>query len=107
MYPHRIRLRGPWECEPLARAVQHADGHVEMVEQGLPPPCRMIMPCRWTEGGLADFAGRLRFRRRFGLPRQLDAHELVWLTFAGVDGAAFVTLNGLLLGKHQQASEPF
>ena len=69
MYPHRIRLRGPWQCEPLARAIQHADGHVEMVPQDLPPPCPMIMPCRWGESSLGDFAGRVRFRRRFGVPR--------------------------------------
>jgi hypothetical protein len=107
MYPHRIRLRGPWECEPLARAVRRADGLVEMVEQGLPPPCRMLMPCRWGDGGLADFAGRVRFRRRFGLPRQLDPHEVVWLTFAGVDTAAGVTLNGRFLGRQEQPALPF
>jgi hypothetical protein len=107
MYPHRIRLRGPWECELLARAIRHADGRVEMVKQGLPPPRRMIMPCRREESGLADFAGRVRFRRRFGLPRQLDPHETVWLCFAGLDGTALVTLNGRLLGRHEQASDPF
>ena len=107
MYPHRIRLRGPWQCEPLARAVTHADGHVEMVQQGLPPPCRMTLPCRWGEGGLGDFSGQVRFRRRFGMPRQLDSHELIWLTFAGADAIALVTLNGQFLGRHEQATEPF
>src|SRR5947209_5220146 len=107
MYPHRIRLRGPWQCEPLARAARQADGRLEMTAQGLPPPCRMIMPCRWGEAGLADFAGCARFRRRFGMPRRLDAHEAVWLTFLGVDAAAVVTLNGCLLGRHEQAQQPF
>jgi hypothetical protein len=107
MYPHRIRLRGPWECEPLARTVELAGGPIERVAPALPPPCRMILPCRWGEGGLADFAGRVRFRRRFGRPRQLDPHETVWLTFAGADAVAEVTLNGRFLGRHEQASEPF
>ena len=107
MYPHRIRLRGPWQSEPLARAVPHADGRIEMVERELPPPGRMLMPCRWADGGLADFAGRVRFRRRFGLPRLLDPHELVWLTFAGVDGTAVATLTGRFLGQHEQGPEPF
>jgi len=107
MYPHRMRLRGPWECEPLARAVKHADGRVDMVMQALPPPCRMTMPCRWGEGGLPDFAGRVRFRRRFGTPRQLDPPEVVWLTFAGADAVAEVTLNGQFLGRHEQPSQPF
>ena len=107
MYPHRIRLRGPWECEPLARAVKQHDGRLEMATESLPPPCRINMPCRWAETGLADFAGRVRFRRRFGMPRHLDTHEVVWLTFAGVEGSAVVTLNGHFLGRHEQAAEPF
>jgi hypothetical protein len=108
MYPHRIRLRGPWECEPLARAIPQADGHIEMVAQDLPPACRMTMPCRWGEGGLVDFAGRARLRRRFGIPRQLDPHERVWLTFAGAEAVARVSLNGRFLGRHDQpASAPF
>jgi hypothetical protein len=91
MYPHRIRLRGPWECEPLAR-------------QGggpLPPPGRMTMPCRWVDGGLPDFAGRVRFRRRFGYPGRIDSHERVWLTFAGAGDAAEIRLNGQSLGRHE------
>src|SRR5438105_11522847 len=107
MYPHRIRLRGPWQCEPLARAVRQADGRLDMVTEALPPPWRIIMPCRWGEAGLADFAGRVRFRRRFGMPRHLDAHEAVWLTFTGVDAAANVNLNGRFLGRQEQAKQPF
>jgi hypothetical protein len=101
MYPHRIRLRGPWECEPLARLVRHADGRVETLTQPLPPRCRMILPCRWSAGGLGEFTGRARFTRRFGIPRQIDSYEQVWLTFAGVDPAADVWLNGQSLGRCQ------
>src|SRR5262249_45018711 len=107
MYPHRIRLRGPWECEPLARAVAGADGRIRTATEALPPPRRMVLPCRWGDGGLPDFAGRVRFCRRFGLPRQLDPHERVWLTFAGVDGVARVSLNGHFLGQPERAAEPF
>jgi hypothetical protein len=90
MYPHRIRLRGPWDCEPLAR-----------LDSGgpLPPKCRMTMPCRLGEGGLGDFAGQVRFRRRFGFPGRLDPHEHVWLTFAGIVGRAEIELNGKKLGS--------
>jgi hypothetical protein len=72
MYPHRIRLRGPWESEPLG-----------------------------------DSGNRVRFRRRFGRPRRLDPGDVVWLTFVGLDTAALVTLNGRLLGRHEQGPEPF
>jgi beta-glucuronidase len=67
----------------------------------------MSLPCRWDEGGLEGFAGRVRFTRRFGLPTNLDSTEQVWLTFAGVEGAAAVTLNGERLGVHDAAHEPF
>lgn len=99
MYPHRIRLRGPWECEPLARAGGD--------NAPLPPPLRMTIPCSWKEGGLVSFAGRVRFRRRFGYPGRLDAHERVWLTFAGVEGPAEVRLNDTPLGKGGADRLPF
>jgi glycosyl hydrolase family 2 len=84
MYPHRIRLLGPWDCEPLVR---HGDG-------SLPAKFTMTMPCRWGERGLSDFAGKVRFRRRFSWPGRLDAHEHLWLTFQGVEGRAEIALNG-------------
>jgi hypothetical protein len=96
MYPHRIRLRGPWECEPLARG--------DRAEEPLPRPFRLTMPCRWGEGGLVDFAGRARFRRRFGYPGRIDEHERVWLTFAGIDGSAEIRLNDCLLGYSRDHS---
>ncbi|HEY8506246.1 MAG TPA: hypothetical protein VIL46_16785 [Gemmataceae bacterium] len=60
MTPHRIRLRAPWQVEPLA--------------------------------------GRVRHRRRFGMPRTLDADERVWLTCAGAEGPVRAWLNGEELG---------
>jgi hypothetical protein len=96
MYPHRIRLRGPWECEPL----ESANGIV-------PPPSRVTMPCHWRDSGLADFAGRVRYRRRFGYPGRIDDTERVWLTFVGASDAVDVTLNGVELGRVEQPSEPF
>ena len=100
MYPHRIRLRGPWECEPLQRHPPSSS------PSDLPPVLRMVMPCRWADAGLAEFRGRVRFRRRFGYPGRIDAHERVWLTFAGVDAVAEVRLNGHFLGRHEGA-DPF
>src|SRR5207247_9215684 len=61
MYPHRIRLRGPWQCEPI-------DG---------PPPRRVIVPCGWIEAGLAGFHGLARFTRRFGYPGNVDDTEQI------------------------------
>jgi hypothetical protein len=86
MYPHRIRLRGPWDYEPVSGP------------DALPAPGRMTMPCRWKDGGLPGFAGTVRFRRHFGYPGRIDDFERVWLTFAGLTGTAHIRLNGQHLG---------
>ena len=99
MYPHRIRLRGPWDYEPLAYSGPQ--------RQPLPPAGRMNVPCRWADGGLAGFDGRVRFRRRFGYPGQIDADERVWLTFAGAGAVADVWLNGRALGPGAVAAGSF
>ncbi len=98
MYPHHIRLRGPWDYEPLARAGDPP--------APLPKPGKITVPCRGIAGGLAGFAGPVRFRRRFGFPGRIDAHERVWLTVAGAERGAEVRLNGALLGRHE-AGCPF
>ena len=100
MYPHRIRLRGPWTCEPLHR--WHGG---QTSTHDLPPPFRMTMPGRWADGGLHDFRGGVRCVRRFGYPGRIDEWERVWLTFAGVEGRASAVLNGQALGQFTQAAE--
>ncbi|MFO0842713.1 MAG: hypothetical protein U0797_10010 [Gemmataceae bacterium] len=82
-YPHRIRLRGPWEFESPGE-----------------PPCRVTMPGSW-----GDFAGRARYRRHFGYPGRLDEFERVWLTFDRVADRASVTLNGAELGPLEGGGE--
>lgn len=85
MYPHYIRLRGPWVCEPFG--------------ENAPPKTRMSIPCRWDEGGLKGFIGKVRFRRRFGKPRRLDPHERVWLKMEGISGHGRVLLNETSIGE--------
>jgi hypothetical protein len=88
MYPHRIRLRGPWQCEPLGWA-----------DEPVPASRTVTLPARWADVGLPGFTGRVRFRRRFGYPGQIDAHERVYLTFAGIGGRASLRLNDSPLGE--------
>lgn len=81
MYPHRIRLRGPWECEPLG--------------PDAPPPRRVIMPGRWADADLAGFHGSARFVRKFGYPGKADPElEHIWLTCDGCTGCREICLNG-------------
>jgi hypothetical protein len=77
VYPHAIRLRGPWEL-------------------GGTPPRRVTMPCRWEDVP----SGRAQFVRRFGYPGRIDTFERVWLVLTGLSGAASLALNGTGLGRH-------
>jgi hypothetical protein len=54
------------------------------------------MPCRSWTGPV----GRVRFRRRFGYPGQIDAHERVWLVFDELHGTICLAVNGADLGTH-------
>jgi hypothetical protein len=91
MYPHRIRLRGPWECDPA----------------GLEPR-RVTMPGRWADAGLSGSRGMARFTRRFGYPGKADPEfEHIWLTCDGCTGCAEVHLNGKLLSEKPGESFAF
>jgi hypothetical protein len=83
MYPHQIRLRGPWEAEPL-----HPPGALR----------RVNLPTRLADCGLGD-CRRVRFIRRFGRPRKLESYERVWLIGERLPGLATLELNGTDLGK--------
>lgn len=78
MYPHRIRLRGPWELEQ-------------------PDKRRVTVPCRWSDLGITT--GPILLRRRFGYPGQIDNDERVWLTFERSADIADARLNGNWLGN--------
>lgn len=60
MYPHRIRLRGPWEATVGERATQ------------------LHLPRDWNEFVSVAAAEVVRLRRHFGAPR-LDADERAWI----------------------------
>jgi hypothetical protein len=79
MYPHRIRLLGPWDCEPLDPPL---------------PARRFVPPGRLHDVGLADYTGRVRLLRPFGYPGRIDSYEHVWVTFAALAGRAAIALNG-------------
>jgi len=105
---HVIRLRGPWEYEPLARSIVAADGILRETTDDLPPHGRVHLPTDWgsTLGG--DFRGRVRYLRRFGIPTNLEPHDQVWLVIEGVDYFGAVSLNVQPIGEvvgYQSARE--
>ncbi len=67
--PHIIRLRGPWNLEPLARTGLRADGTLVL------------------------------YSRRFHQPTGMDEIERIDLVIERVDALTGVWLNGRLLGE--------
>ncbi len=95
-YPHRIRLRGPWDFVTLP-----ADpASVAQAKQG-----RASLPCTLSEAGLAGYSGPVRFTRRFGSPRTLDHLEHVWLVFHARAISTQIKLNDIKLAEFQGAGE--
>ena len=70
MYPHRIRLRGPWTCEPLSR---WHDGHTSTSD--LPPAFRMTMPGRWADAAVKP---AIRIRGQWAAIEWTLRHSCSW-----------------------------
>ena len=85
LYPHPIRLRGPWEYEPLG--------------DDRPLPRRLNVPSPWPD---PEFVGRARLVRRFGYPGTLDSHERVWLRLPVLPEGSGLSLNGTALGVSRE-----
>ena len=93
-YPHVIRLRGPWDLQPLARFSSAADAAIIESTDPLPPAQRINPLTDWGTALGPGFRGRARYSRRFNRPTGLEAHERVWLVVAGVDGHGQCLLDG-------------
>ena len=93
---HAIRLRGPWEYEPL-----------EVIGGGpLPSAGKVKMPCDWAATLGSAFRGTVLFKRTFHTPTGLDLGEQVWLVFTAVDGHASVILNDRPIGEFSTSDCP-
>ncbi len=104
--PHIIRLRGPWQYEPLARTLLLPSGEVETEGGDLPPPGRIQMPADWGDSLGPDFRGRVRYQRRFGSPTGLSSGDRVELVVEAVDARGRVSVNGTSLGEIYFADPP-
>lgn len=86
-YPHRIRLRGPWDFRPLTRKLP------------CPAPGRLTFPFSRHDDALRGCTGNVLLHRRFGYPGKIDPDERVWLTLAALPVGSEIRLNELLLGR--------
>ncbi len=97
--PHVIRLRGPWQLQPLWRWAVAEDGAAVKNRDALPPSGRIQAPADWSGVLGRDFCGQARHQRFFHRPTGIDAGERVWLVCDGALDSAIVTLNGRQLGE--------
>ncbi len=72
---HTIRLRGPWQVEPVERLFFSRMGIVR--KRVIFRPGSATMPADWSEFFGADFLGRVVYRRSFQKPTGLDSGERV------------------------------
>jgi hypothetical protein len=103
---HTIRLRGPWQLEPILRFVPQADGAYRWVKDGLPPAARETMPADWSSCFGPDFLGRVRYHRIFQKPTGLDSGERVFLVVEPPRSRGAVSISNRLLGEVEQGGLP-
>jgi hypothetical protein len=103
---HTIRLRGPWQLEPILRFVPQAGGNYRWVQDGLPAEARETMPADWSASLGADFLGRVRYHRVFQKPTGLKSGERVFLVVEPPCSHGTVGLGGVELGAVEQAGAP-
>lgn len=95
---HTIRLRGPWQLQPLACTVLLANGTTEREPGLLPSACTVQVPADWSAALGADFRGQALYSRRFGCPTGLQPDDQVSLLVEKIDALAQVTINSKSLG---------
>lgn len=95
---HTIRLHGPWAAKVLDSQDRCDAAAVEI---------RHSVPSDWKDWLGVSFRGRVEYRRRFGLPTQLEPDQDVWLVFEAVDFEASFALNEIELGTMRLGADPF
>src|SRR6187401_1792631 len=95
---HTIRLRGPWQLQPVMRYELQADGAYVPNRENLPPEVRMTMPTDWSGVFGAGFFGRVNYRRVFHRPTGLGGGARVFLVVEEARSDACITLKRALVG---------
>jgi hypothetical protein len=97
-FMHTIRLRGPWQLEPVFRWLPRGDGSFERSEAELSAAAKMQMPADWSAAFGGDFLGRVRYLRTFNAPPGLVPEERVWLVVEPQRSEARVMMSEETLG---------
>lgn len=100
IYPHVIRLRGPWhfEVSPVVQLDREATGAAAAIPLAPRSAGSAPLPGDWVSGIACPAGARICWRRRFSRPTNLDPGEAVWLCIAGRGATLAISLNGDKLG---------
>jgi hypothetical protein len=96
---HVIRLRGPWNYQPVARWVRSTEGEWQLMTDALPGGGSVPLPGDWSSALGENFSGSVLFTRAFRCPESLASAARVWLTIEEVEWQATTKLNGQALGN--------
>ena len=103
--PHRIRLRGPWQCLPLSRNTRLADGTLQEERTDLPSPIRLTLPTRAFTPFGDDFCGTVCLQRTFNRPTGLELETRVYLVLHFGKRRGLLCLNDEPLGTIQPTAD--
>ncbi|MBX9791649.1 MAG: hypothetical protein K2Y37_22230 [Pirellulales bacterium] len=108
IYPHVIRLRGPWhfEVSPVVQLDLEATGAAAAIPLAPRSAGSAPLPHDWISGIASPAGARICWRRRFSRPTNLDPGEAIWLCIAGRGATLAVALNGDCLGTIDGAQAP-
>ena len=103
---HTIRLRGPWNYQPLARTTWTPTGTSLPTEEDVPAGGRLNIPSSWEPVLGENFFGQVRFQRYFHSPTGLTEQDQVFIRIDEVDALASVYLNDQPLGDIPPGAGP-
>jgi hypothetical protein len=95
---YRFLLRGPWQSEPMARVERDESGTRVWSGSELPAAGTIRLPASWQDV-FGNYRGRVRFRRRFHPPTNIEAVDRLFVVLDRIGGKGIVWLNGSFLGK--------
>src|SRR5262245_34061314 len=97
--PHIIRLRGPWECEPLWRWQPAANGSWRENRDELPASRTLFASESWRDLLGDDFCGCVKLLRRFHRPTGIETGFKIWISIPRMQWPLCVFLNHQPLGE--------
>jgi hypothetical protein len=89
MPPHRIHLKGPWNCAWKEGTFDETNGRPQIGTVTMPREWRAIF---------GKSRGCAQFKRKFHRPSNLESHERVMLVLTEVRGQGSIQLNQHQLG---------